>query len=222
MKVSCIIPFHDPGPFLRPAVESVLGQDHPPDEVILVDDGSSDGSAELVESSTWPVVLLRQAHAGVAAARNRGLAAASGDVIAFHDADDVWPRARMRVLVGALEADADIDVVVGRVEVIAERILSREETSKLDGVHLPLSLPSMLVRRRLFDRVGPFNETLAVAEDAEFFMRARIAGVAVRLVDETSLLYRRHDRNMSHDIGRMQSGMLDALHSLSTSRKVRV
>jgi glycosyltransferase involved in cell wall biosynthesis len=218
MIVSCIIPFFNPGRYFAPAIESVLGQDRPPDEVILVDDGSSDGSAERALAYGERVRLVRQDHKGIAAARNLGLRHARGDVIAFNDADDLWPDGRMSALAAELEAHADADIVIGRVSLLADRVPTREERAKFHDAHVLMLLASMLVRRRLFDRIGDFNEGLAVAEDTEFMMRARQGGAVVRLVETTSLLYRLHAGNVSRDITRTQASTLDALRSVLASR----
>ncbi len=221
MRISCIIPFYNPGPYFRPAIDSVLGQSLAPDEVILVDDGSTDGSTEVGLSYGERVVLVREGHGGIGAARNRGLRVATGDVVAFQDADDLWPDGRLMALAAALEAEPDADGVVGRTVLLAEREPTREELAKWHKVHVPVLLQSMLLRRSLFDRVGLLSETLATTDDIEFMMRAKSAGAIILPVDVTSLIYRRHDGNITREIGRSQAGTIDALRLLSIARRSR-
>jgi glycosyltransferase involved in cell wall biosynthesis len=221
MRISCIIPFYNPGRYFRPAIDSVLGQSRAPDEVILVDDGSTDGSTEVALSYGGQVILIREGHGGVGAARNRGLRAAAGDAIAFQDADDLWPDGRLMFLAAALEAEPGADGVVGRTVLRAEREPTREELAKWNDVHVPVLLQSMLLRRSLFDRVGLLSETLETTDDIEFIMRARSGGAVILPVDVTSLIYRRHDGNISREIGRSQSGTIDALRLLSEARRSR-
>ena len=85
-----VVPCYNAEPWVGAALDSVLAQDFPIREVIVVDDGSSDRSAELVRSGYRNVTLITQSNAGVAAARNRGIERATGDWIAFIDADDFW------------------------------------------------------------------------------------------------------------------------------------
>lgn len=221
MKISCIIPFYNPGPYFRPAIDSVLGQSRRPDELILVDDGSTDGSDAVARSYGGQARLIQEGHGGVGTARNRGLRAATGDVIAFQDADDLWPEGRLAALAAALEAAPDAEGVVGRTVLRAERELTREEIAKWDNVHVPVLLQSMLLRRSLFDRVGPLSEALVTTDDIEFIMRAKTAGAVIMPVEVTSLVYRRHDGNITREVGRSQEGTIDALRLLSMARRSR-
>ncbi|HOM77565.1 MAG TPA: glycosyltransferase family A protein, partial [Anaerohalosphaeraceae bacterium] len=89
-SISVVIPAYNCQAYIRRAIDSVLGQSRPADEIIVVDDGSTDGTAEAVRTYGAKVILIQQENAGVSAARNAGIRAASGDWIAFLDADDEW------------------------------------------------------------------------------------------------------------------------------------
>jgi glycosyltransferase involved in cell wall biosynthesis len=105
MKISVIIPAYNAGATLREALDSVQAQNHAPHEVIVVDDGSSDDTAEIARSyqEVLPLVLVQQANAGLGAARNAGMDKASGDAWAFLDADDVWGANKLGIAVRYLE-----------------------------------------------------------------------------------------------------------------------
>src|SRR5262245_59961185 len=108
--ISVVVPVLDGEPYLAEALDSILAQDHRPLEVIVVDDGSKDLSAEVAESYGDPVRVLRQAKQGPADARNRGIEAAGGDYLSFLDADDRYRPGKLSTQLTALEADPDADI----------------------------------------------------------------------------------------------------------------
>src|SRR4051812_45211482 len=90
MKISVLIACYNAAPYVAEAIESVLSQTCPAHELIVIDDGSTDGTADVLAGFSGRIAVLRQTNQGVAAALNAGLAQAAGDAIAFLDADDVW------------------------------------------------------------------------------------------------------------------------------------
>jgi len=219
MDISCIIPAHNAERHLAAALESVLAQDWPLHEIIAVDDGSTDSTPDILHRYRDRVSTVTQSHAGVSAARNVGLRTASGDVIAFLDADDIWPAGRLAALAGALAADASADVVAGLVEILDQRTAGPRMKEDLRTQHRLHCLGSALIRRSVFDRVGPFNESLTVVEDTEFIMRARDRNIVFRRIDVAALVYRLHSGNISQDVARNQSSTLDAFRTLSLMRR---
>lgn len=107
-RVSVIIPSYNCAPYLSEAIESVLDQSHPPAEVIVVDDGSTDDSLEIARGFGARIRLLAQANAGVSAARNRAIEEATGDWLAFLDADDVWLPTKLERQLAAVEGRPDV------------------------------------------------------------------------------------------------------------------
>src|SRR3982751_226289 len=101
--VSVIVPVHNGRAFIADALRGVFDQTHRPIECIVIDDGSTDGTAEVVAASAPRAVCIRQANAGVSAARNAGAIAASGDLLAFLDADDVWLPEKLTAQIQELE-----------------------------------------------------------------------------------------------------------------------
>ena len=219
MNISCVIPVHNAERYLSEALDSALAQDWPLHEIIAVDDGSTDCTAGILRAYQNRIKIVAQPHSGVSAARNTGLRTASGDVFAFLDADDIWPAGRLSALAGALKADASTDIVAGLVEILDQRTARPQVKEDLRTLHRLHLVGSMLIRRTVFERVGLFNESLKVAEDTEFIMRARHRKIAFTRIDVTSLVYRLHPGNISQDVTRIQSSTLDAFRALSLMRR---
>ena len=197
--VSVIIPSYNAAQFLPDAVASVRAQGYNPIEIVIVDDGSTDNTAEMIPSFGNDIRYVRQTNAGPAAARNRGLGEARGEWIAFLDADDLWPADKLRVQAARLEADASLDVVLGRVQYRHEPGVEKTDIryegpgDTLVNVHLG----SGLYRRTAFDKVGLFNPALRFSEDHDWFLRARELGVRITILRDVTLLYRLHGKNMT-------------------------
>lgn len=198
--ISVVIPAHNAAAFLAPTLASVFAQDHRPIEVILVDDGSTDDTLAIAKSWSPALRVCHQDNAGPSAARNRGIAMAEGEYLAFIDADDTWLPGRLHRHVAILTERPDLDMVLGLVQLDygagedALRFRSDEPAIAL------FSFGAGLFRRGLFQLVGPLSEDLRNTEDADWFMRARDCG-ANWLVDQQSVLvYRRHGANMTEQL----------------------
>ncbi len=208
--ISLVIPAWNAESFLGEALESALAQSDPPAEVIVVDDGSTDGTAGVARRFGDRVRLLRRANGGPAAARNSGIDAAQNETIAFLDADDIWPPGALARLSSALD-DPAADVVAGRVQCETPR----EDRAGFENFGKPfhtVSVAAALFRRALFSRVGPFDASLRQSEDLDWFMRARQAGINIVPIFDTTLLYRLHGGNTTRDRERREAFMLQAVH----------
>jgi glycosyltransferase involved in cell wall biosynthesis len=200
--VSVVIPCYNAARFLPEAVASVLAQHYEPLEILLVDDGSTDSTPEIAPGLAPEVRYLRQENRGPSAARNLGLREARGEIIAFLDADDLWPAGKLDLQVGRLLQDPALDLVSGRiryVELPGGQIPDlRFETpdQALPGIHIG----SAVYRRRAFDVVGGFDESLRYSEDHDWFLRAREAALKMLVLAEVTLLYRHHDSNMTRHV----------------------
>lgn len=190
--VSVIMPAYNARPYIAEAINSVLEQDYPHVELIVIDDGSRDGTAECAESFGERVKVIRQANAGVAAARNKGLAEARGELIAFLDADDVWLPGKLKAQVEYLHAHPETGVVYG--------VFSRWH-AKPDGSFDPPPSPEVsdpqnlliaehsgwvytkllfdnivhiitaMVRREVVEKLTGFDQSLPTGEDYDFWLR---------------------------------------------------
>ncbi len=217
-RVSVVIPVFNGARFLGEAVESAVGQTAPPAEVIVVDDGSSDGSADLARRIPGVTVLVR-AHAGVSAARNAGVAAASGTHFAFLDADDVWAPRKLERQLALLGAEREAGVIMARQNYRFEGPVPPWFRGPADGGSEPGYLPSCwLMPRTTWDRVGPFDETMTHSEDTDWLARASDAEIQIAMVDEVLVTHRIHDRNASGMAEAVRGGVLTALRA-SLQRK---
>jgi glycosyltransferase involved in cell wall biosynthesis len=197
--VSVIIPAYQAEAYLDEALKSVLAQDYDEYEVILVDDGSTDRTAEIAEAHR--VRVLRQANRGPAGARNAGVALARGEFLAILDADDLWPPERLSRQVAHLRENSCDGLVMGLTEAFVTPGQERPAHYPpiADAGPYPGHPSTMLVRRGIFERVGPFDESLRLSEDLDWLARARDADVGIGRLDCTLLYYRIHDANTSRN-----------------------
>ena len=173
--VSVIIPVYNGERYFVAALESIVVPDSIAVEVIVVDDGSTDGSAAIAAGRSPSVRLIRQEHGGLPRARNRGLAEARGSLIAFLDADDLWSPDKLTLQLAAVGRHPDVAIVLGRTRRMwAAAPASGTGELAYGEPELALSFGSGLVRRSVFDAVGHFDESFTYCDDWEWFMaRAR-------------------------------------------------
>lgn len=178
--VSIIIPTYNRKRLLNEAIDSVLVQDFKDFELIVVDDGSTDDSVELIHGYGRRLTLIQQQNRGVSAARNTGIAAASGEYVAFLDSDDLWLPQKLSCQV--LFFKARPEALICQTEEIwvrnGRRVNPKLRHKKLSGMifepslHLCLVSPSaVMMRRSLFQEVGLFDETLPACEDYDLWLR---------------------------------------------------
>jgi glycosyltransferase involved in cell wall biosynthesis len=196
--ISVMIGVYNAEPYLAEAIESVLAQDYVPLELIVVDDGSNDGSAEVAKS--FPQVnYLFQENAGNGAARNRAVGAATGDLFAFVDADDRFTPGKLTLQKAALDSDPALDMVFGHVREFLSPELDEETRNSLRPPApepMPWTAPNlMLIRRESFLRVGPFSTTFRVGVTVDWFARAAEAGLRYAVLPEVVLERRLHTQN---------------------------
>lgn len=211
--VSVIIPCFNGEKYLAAAVESVLCRIGPEDEIIVVDDGSTDGTPEVAQNYGPQVVYVRQDNRGPAAARNRGLALARGEIIGFLDADDFWCPDGFEPLLERLTADDAPDIVKGLTQLI--RKVSTSETgldfAPAGEAWVYWNLGGTLYRREVFVRTGPFDEKLRFSEDIDWFLRARDGGIRLEILPRISQFHRRHGENMTESANRDEMNLIKVL-----------
>ena len=195
--ISVIIPVFNGARFLEEAIQSVLAQKIEPLEIIIVDDGSTDDLAAVMRRLPVDVRYFRQENAGAAAARNRGIRDASGELIAFLDVDDLWPAQNLTDLRDLLIADPSLDVVHGRAQLTQYRAGEVGEYLGNPGESFSGYIGAGLYRRRAFEQVGLFDQELRYGEDSDWFNRAAEINLKIRRIGAVTLYVRRHDANMT-------------------------
>ena len=204
-RVSVLIPAFNAERYLGEAIESALAQTHPPFELIVLDDGSSDGTAEAARAFGKSVRYRRQEHEGVGAARNHCVELARGDHLAFLDADDRWDPRKLERQLEAMRsdsrpADSRPDIVLSHVRQFVSPDLPAMKAARIrcPPTSQPGYLPgAMLVSREVFDRVGPFRTDVHFGEFMDWIARSRDLGLRQLMLDETMLWRRLHDTNLS-------------------------
>ena len=201
LRVSVVITAWNSERHLGEALESVLAQTHPAAEVIVNDDGSTDGTAAVVRSFGSAVTLLSSPHEGIGAGRNRAIEHATGDLLAFLDADDRWHPRKLEVQVAALRTDPALDAVfVAADEFVDAAGASRHRLPRL-GIVGPL-VSSLVLRSEAAARVGPFDPTTTLGDWIDWWGRATELGLRVAYLDEVLADRRLHEHNNSVVNGR--------------------
>lgn len=198
--VSVIIPVYNAERYLAEAVDSVLNQTYHPLEIIVVDDGSTDESANAAKRHP-EVRYFYQANQGVSVARNTGLKAAHGEFIAFLDSDDLWVPDKLSVQITFLLEHPHIDYAIAHQRIVLEtdtQIPPIFKKELLETDH-PGYVPSTLVARKtVFDQIGGFNpEIVNHGEDIEWFTRVKDAGFSMGIIEKCLLIRRMHNSNLS-------------------------
>jgi glycosyltransferase involved in cell wall biosynthesis len=196
--ISVMIGVYNGAPYLAEAIGSVRAQTYRPYELIVVDDGSDDGSGDIARSFD-EVQYIYQPRGGNGAARNRAIEAASGDFFAFLDADDRFVPKKLERQMTALDEDPDLDMVFGHVREFVSPELREEERRGIRPpapTPLPWTAPNlMLIRRASFERVGGFSTSLRVGVTVDWFARASEAGLRNLVLPEVVLERRLHTQN---------------------------
>lgn len=179
-EVSVIIPTYNRGWVLKEAIDSVLAQEFKDFELIVVDDGSTDNTGEILDSYEQDILVLRQPNKGVSAARNRGIDAAEGRLIAFLDSDDLWLPRKLSSQVDFFNSNPE--AVINQTEEIwvrnGVRVNPKTRHHKFSGMIFERSLalclvsPSaVMIKKNLFSEVGVFDENLPACEDYDLWLR---------------------------------------------------
>ena len=221
-RISVIIPVFNGVRFLPGAVRSILAQDYPSLDIIIVDDGSTEDVAATVRALPVDVRLFRQENAGPAAARNRGIREATGELLAFLDVDDEWPTGNLQYMSSVLRMSRGLDVVIGHSQLMRGAAAGEEERFVGNPLeNFPWYIAAALFRRDVFTKVGLFDETLRFGEDSDWFKRAEEAALAVERLPNISLLVRRHAGNMTHGKSMVELNGLRVLKKALDRRRGR-
>ena len=219
-RVSVAIAVHDDDAYLADALESVLAEIGPDDEIVVVDDGSTDNTPAILDRYADRVRRLAPGRVGLSAARNLGVAASRGRYLGFLDADDLWTPGSLQARVEALEA-SKADVVLARTDEFLDEGVEdpaahglRPAASRVNAFFLG----AVLGHRRAFADV-PFDESQPMAITVDWLGRATHAGLTVEHVDVVALRRRLRPGSMTADGGQYHHALLDALRANIGARR---
>jgi glycosyltransferase involved in cell wall biosynthesis len=198
LNVGVVIPVRDGERYVAEAIESVLAQSRSACDVVVVDDGSSDGTPAVAAGYAPRVRCISQPASGIGAARNRGVEAVRGELLTFLDGDDVWPRDRLERQLSAFARRPAPDVVFGHVRQFVSPDL--DETDRAGLVCPAEAQPAvlantMLLPRSVWERVGPFSTEAVRSEFLDWLLRARELALREVILDDVVLLRRLHAFN---------------------------
>ena len=222
--ISCIVPVFNGENYLAEALESILAQTYRPIEVIVVDDGSTDGTAGLAARYGDRIRYVRQNNGGAPTARNLGLSVAVGEFVAFLDSDDLWHPEKLQRQMACFEARADLDLCVTHLQRFwvpqLEAEQKRFQHHRYSEVLPGYVTQTLLARRTLFDSVGCFDTSRRVGDPMDWFLRAGEKGAVMELLPDLLVYQRMHENNLSVELStrRMTPSMENAiLHVVKAS-----
>ena len=213
--VSVVIPAYNVGPHIAEAIDSVLAQDYPQIELIVVDDGSKDDTADVVATRYPQATLIRKANGGAATARNAGIREAHGEFIAFLDADDIWLPGKLSAQVAYFRAHPEVGMnCTGFAQWVSDEngvfpdpltVIPEQGGLAVDAIDAELSgwiyhklllrnfvwTTVVMMRRSLIDKVGLYDESYRLGQDYDYFLRAS-RETEVHRLSRAYALYRQH------------------------------
>ncbi|MDX2273738.1 MAG: glycosyltransferase family A protein [Cyanobacteriota bacterium] len=198
-QVSVVIPMYNGELYIRDAIQSILDQDYPVLEVIVVDDFSTDQSASIVQSFGEPVHYVKQgcweSKDSASEALKQGIRLAQGNYLAFIDADDIWLPRKLSAQIDAMQKNPDVDMVFGHVQQFISPDLSEQERSKLKVNEQPVCgylRGAMLINRCSFEKIGDFDSGFFM----DWYARAQDQKLVEMMLPQTVLLRRVHQNNL--------------------------
>lgn len=219
--VSCVVPVYNGERFVTEALASIFKQTHQPLQVIVVDDGSTDGTPRVLAEQGGRIRTLRQANQGPAAARNAGLALASGTYIAFLDADDVWHPDKLERQLARFRERPNLMVCFTSFRNVSG-VESTDGDPMLDPTIWPVtpfSPCTLLARREVFDQVGGFDPKLRGGEDTEWNMRMMMRKIPYESMPDVLLDRRIHRANLTRKQPPTYDNVVDTLKLVLDRRR---
>lgn len=208
MTVSVIIPAYNAGEHISLAIDSVLAQSRPAEEIIVIDDGSTDNTAEIVHGYGDKIKYIHQKNAGAAAARNAGIEQASGNWIAFLDADDEWLKDNLKLQIEVLKKNIQLVWVFGNFfNSISKEQKPAHDISRADALlggndyfdnfldcymeGFYISTDSIILKRSVFDEAGLFQTGQKRGEDTDMWLRIAYRHKQLGYVKQPGSIYHR-------------------------------
>jgi len=220
--VSVIIPAYNGQDYLADAIRSVLAQTYPHYEIIVIDNGSTDQTAQIAQS--FPEVrYYHSAFADTSIARNLGLSLAQGDYIAFLDQDDTWTVDKLEKQVRFLSQNREFGAVIGHQQMYLEAGHTKPHWLKAEFLQKPqlAYLPSaLLIRKETLAITNHFDTTFSLASDVAWFLKAKHTGVQIEILNDVVVQRRIHGDNTSNKYQALQKEILGALQASLKQRRL--
>ncbi len=225
-RVSVLIPTYNCAQFIGEAIESVLAQSFTDYEIVVVDDGSTDNTEQVV-SNYQKVRYIKLTHAGVSVTRNAAIEAARGEIVVFLDADDMWDSSKLEKQVKYLDENPDCMLVFTLAENFYDEASGPmgERQRELLNASLERCIITCAIRRSVFEKCGAFRTDYPHGEDTQFMYRLNVSGISLNhLIPEVLYKRRIHSKNISlthksSGINRMMSIMADAIRQTKRGSK---
>ena len=223
MKISVVIPTFNRISLVARAIDSVLKQSLNPYEIIVVDDGSDDGTSEMIQNKYKSIKLIQQQNNGVSAARNKGIKHAKGDWIGLLDSDDEWTEKKLENQVDRLIKTPEYDFCHTNEIWIRNgvRVNQRKKHEKYGGYIFDkcldicrISPSSVLFRKNILDHVGWFDDQLPVCEDYDLWLRITAEYRILFIDDPLIIKYGGHDDQLSHGVEGIEFFRIKSLENL--------
>lgn len=200
MKISLVIPAYNAISTIGETITSILEQTRLPDEILVIDDGSTDDTGAHPALDHPVIWVIRQKNTGLYGALNTGFAASRGSFISVLDADDLWAKDKTAVQSALLEERSELSAVTGRIRMFACPTSTEAERAKWDIPEVPQPgwlLSAMIIRRSAVDALGPFDASLRVGAHLDWMARLREHRGGVHMLEETVLYRRIHTGSLS-------------------------
>ena len=216
-KISVIIPTYNRGQYITQALESVLNQTFHDYEIIVIDDGSTDNTQEILKKFEGKIISLRQDNQGISNTRNRGINESHGVYITFLDSDDFWAPDKLEEQVKILDAYPKVGIVYARMPIINERGekigmkpagVSGKNFKELLEVWGDIPTSTVMTRRDCFEKAGLFESPLEPMEDIDMWIRIARFYDLYEIENKVLAYYRRHEEQITSKKTRVYNGLL--------------
>ncbi|MDP1853777.1 MAG: glycosyltransferase [Candidatus Omnitrophota bacterium] len=225
--ISVIIPTYNRAQYICETIDSVLAQTYKDYEIIVVDDGSTDNTKELLAKYNGKIQYVYKTNSGVSAARNLGINLSKGEYLAFLDSDDMWLPEKLEKQMGAINEDSIglihtakymIDAKGKLTGDVRPRYPAKNLDDLLNNYHICMSV---LVKKDLVKKAGMFDETISGSEDKDLWIR--IAKIAkIKFIDDPLIKYRVHSDNTCNDCEKIYTGHVKTFEKLRKDKDMKV
>lgn len=198
--ISTIVATYNRRDYLPETIDSILAQDYEPQEIIVIDDGSTDDTKAVLEQYGERLLYIFQENQGVNAARNHGVRAARGEFLAFLDSDDLWVPEKLAQQMAVFFDRPETDAVYGHAEQFYSPEMDEAYRSRIhrpEGAQPAIVTSSLLIRRSSFLEVGYLDETIVIGSDMEWYSRQKSVGLNMCILPDVLFRRRLHQTNLS-------------------------